>query len=73
MTKHRLDSNKTFSTEVTVRESDKYSNSIYMRFDRRFTPDESRGCNEIFLTVEELEKFGKFLLEQANTFRTKNS
>lgn len=69
MTTFRIDSNDTFSTEVTVRESDKYSRAVYMRIDRHYIPEEIRGCNEVFLSVDELENLGKFLLQEAKFIR----
>jgi hypothetical protein len=66
MATHRIDSNDTFTTEVTVRESDKFTKAAYVRFDRHMIPEGIRGCNEMFLTVQELEELGRFFLRQAD-------
>jgi hypothetical protein len=55
--------------EVTVRESDEYTESVYVRLDRLF-PKERRGCNEMFLTPSDLEFLGRFLVRQADEIRT---
>lgn len=65
MTTFRIDSNDTFSTEVTVRESDPYTGAAYVRFDRHYIPEEVRGCSEMFMTPVELRNLGHFLVESA--------
>ena len=69
MTSLRIDSNESFSTEVTVRESDKYSQAAYVKFERHYIPEEVRGVNEMFMTPNELETLGRFLCRQADEIR----
>ncbi len=69
MTTYRLDSNDTFSTEVTVRESDKYTKAAYVKFERHYIPEEIRGVNEMFMSTDELENLGRFLCRQADEIR----
>jgi hypothetical protein len=69
MTTFRIDSNETFRTEVTVRQSDPYTRAAYVKFDRHYIPEEIRGCNEMFMTPDELERLGMFLVEQAKVIR----
>jgi len=66
----RVDSNPTFVTEVTVRESDKYSQSVYVKFDRHYVPEEIRGVDEMFMSVDELEDLAKFFLNEAKMIRS---
>jgi hypothetical protein len=66
----RINSNETFTVDITVRESDKYSESVYVRFDRNMVPEEVRGVSEMFLTPDELDKFGRFLVRQADEIKT---
>ena len=70
MTIYRIDSNDTFSTEVNVRESDQYTRAAYVKFERHYIPEEIRACNEMFMSPEELEKLGRFLVAQADAIRT---
>lgn len=69
MTTYRIDSNDTFSTEVTVRESDQYTRAAYVKFERHYIPEEIRACNEMFMSPSELERLGMFLIEQARSMR----
>jgi len=69
MTTFRIDSNDTFSTEVSVRESDKYTKAAYIKFERHYIPEEVRGVNEMFMTPNELEDLGRFLIKQAHAIR----
>jgi hypothetical protein len=65
----RIDSNETFQTEVTVRESDKYTQMVYVKFDRNYLLEEIRGCDEMFLTPAQLDQLGRFLVRQADAIR----
>lgn len=69
MTSFRIDSNDTFSTEVTVRESDKYTEAVYVKFERHYIPEEIRGVDEMFFTPNQLELLGRFLCRQADEIR----
>lgn len=70
MSIHRVDSNPTFVTEVTVRESDKYSQAVYIKFDRHYVPEEIRGVDEMFMSVDELEDMAKFFIAEADKIRS---
>ncbi len=61
----RINSNDTFSIDITVRESDKYTESVYVRVDRYYAPEDVSGCNEFFLKSSELDRLGRFLILQA--------
>lgn len=61
----RINANPTFTIDVTVRESDKYSEAVYVRFDRSILPEDITGVSEMFLTPNQLDNFGRFLIRQA--------
>ncbi len=71
MTNHRINSNDNYITEVSVAETDKYTNSVYLKFQRHYVPEEVRGVNEMFLTIDEFEQLAKFFQNEANNIRTK--
>lgn len=66
----RIDSNESFETKVIVRESDEYSEQVYLRLERHYIPEEIRGVNEMFLSPTQLEFLGRFLVRQADEIRT---
>jgi hypothetical protein len=70
MAQLRINANPTFTIDVTVRESDEYSESVYVKFDRHVLPEEIRGCSEMFLTPTQVEQLGRFLIRQADEIRT---
>lgn len=65
MTTLRIQTNNTFDTIVTVRESDKYTKQIYFKFETSTEGTEARGCAEHFMTPVQLLELAKFLEEQA--------
>lgn len=65
----KLESNDTFSTEISVKESDPYTKMVYVKFDRVYVPEEIRGCDEMFLSLDEVESMGKFFLDCAKSIR----
>lgn len=69
MTTLRINNNPVFVSSVTVRESDKYTQDAYVKFERHDIPEEIRGCSEMFLSPDELETLGNFLVDQAETIR----
>lgn len=69
MTTLQIKPNNDFEINITVKESDEYSKKILVRFDSHLMPEDLRGCNEMFLTVDELEKIGRFLLRQSDEIR----
>jgi len=66
----RIDNNKTFATEVNITESGKYSKDVYLKFVRYYDPSEVRGCYEMSISPNELELLGRFLIRQADEFRS---
>jgi hypothetical protein len=58
-----------FTVNATVRESDKYTESVLVKFTRSYTPDDTTGCNEMFLTPAQLENLGMFFVRQAAEIR----
>jgi len=66
----RIDSNESFATEVTIRESDAHTKDAYVKFTRYYIPEEIRGCSEMFLTPTQLDLLGRFLIKQADEIRT---
>lgn len=72
MTQYQINANESFCTNVTVQESDKYSKLILVKFDRNYIPEEIRGVNEMFLTVEELRNLGLFFIEQVKLIQVEN-
>jgi hypothetical protein len=58
-----------FSIDATVRESDRYSESILVKFTRSYSEEDTAGCNEMFLTPNQLEKLGMFFVRQAAEIR----
>ena len=67
MTTYRIDNNDSYVTEVSVGESDKYTQLAYLKFARDNLVEEIRGVNEMFITTAELRSFGEFLVEQADS------
>jgi hypothetical protein len=67
MTTYRIDNNDSYVTEVSVGESDKYTQLAYLKFARDNLVEEIRGVNEMFVTTQELRSFGQFLVDQADS------
>ena len=66
MAQLRIYANNTFDIDVNVRESDKYSEQVYVKFERRMKDSDSpRGCDTMYFTPDQLEKLGRFLIHQA--------
>ena len=66
----RFDSEALASSGVSVRESDIYSGFVYMKLSHENTTGEVRGCNEVFMTPEQLDLLGRFLIRQAEEIHT---
>ena len=60
---------KNCTVNATVRESDKYSESILVKFTRSYSAEDTAGCNEMFLTPAQLENLGMFFVRQAAEIR----
>jgi hypothetical protein len=61
----QIRSNPNFTFDVVVRESDKYSESVYLKFERN-TDGDIQGCDEVFMTPAQLDQLGRFLIRQAS-------
>ena len=59
-----------YTTSVTVRESDKYSQNAYLKFARSYNPDDNTGCSEMFLSLTELENLADTLKQVAARIRS---
>lgn len=71
MSQYVIETDGNFTTKVEVRSSDAYSGNVYMKIDRHYIPEEVRACNEMFMSADELEQLGMFLVEQAKMIRRK--
>jgi len=69
----QLHTNPNFSLDVTVRESDKYSEAVYLKFEHYISPENIRGVNQMFMTPTQLELIGRFLIRQADEIRTEQA
>lgn len=65
MNKLTIHCNDAFSIDITVRESDKYTEAVYLKLERHYIPEDIHGTNELFLTTEQLEKLGDFFIEKS--------
>lgn len=66
MAKLIIESNNSFNTEITVRESDEYTEAVFLKFERNYIPEKRSGVNEMFMTPDELDRIGRFFLRQAD-------
>ena len=62
----QIRANPNFTFDVVVRESDKYSESVYLKFERSTDKGEICRCDEIFLTPAQLDQLGCFLIRRAS-------
>ena len=69
MSQLRIDANEMFTIDITVRESDEYTERAFVRFERNYIPESRQGCDEMFLTLDQLEGLGRFLCRQADEIR----
>ena len=67
----RIDSNETYKTEVTVRESDVHSENVYVNIQKFVIGHDVKDCGEMFLTPEQLELLGRFFIRQADEIKSK--
>jgi hypothetical protein len=70
MTTLRVNSDALNPVEVTVRESDAITKSVFIEITRRSESEGYRACNEMFVTPEQLDLLGRFLIRQADEIRT---
>ena len=69
MTTKIIELNKDCCLITTVNESDKYSKKVHIKFEKSHKGTEINSCNEIFLSVENVDELGKFLLRQSDKLR----
>jgi hypothetical protein len=55
--------------EVTCRESDKYTQDVFLKFERVYQDGGISGLNEMSISPTQLELLGKYLLRQAEEIR----
>ena len=70
MSQLKINANEMFTLDVTVRESDKYTSSVFVKIERQFSPDSIHGCSEFFLSAAQLDALGRFFIRQADEIRT---
>lgn len=56
------------SVTVSVSESDKYSEMVYVDINR-MTEDGNRPCNEFFLSPQKLDLLGRYFIRHAEEIR----
>lgn len=66
MTTLKIDTNSTFDLDITLRESDKYSGLAFLQFEKNYGEGQSHGSSQMFLTPEQLDTIGRFLIDQAS-------
>lgn len=64
-----LDTAPNCVVEITVRESDPFTEKAYVSFDRHMFQTSSKGCDEMFLTPSQLDLLGRYLIRQAEEIR----
>ncbi len=69
MTKLKLDVNSNFVVEVEAQESDKRTELIHIKFFRHYLSETVLGTDELFLTPDQTEELGKFLLSRSDQIR----
>ena len=63
--------NELCEVDVTVRESDPYTEMVYVNIDRRYyTSKKIDGCSEMFMSATQLEQLGRFLIRKAEEIST---
>jgi len=70
MSQLQINVNPTIVLDVTVRESDVYTKSVYVKFEHQMESKDIEGCNEMFMTPSQLELIGNFFIRQANEIRS---
>jgi len=72
MTTKIIHTDSTFTLDVTVHESDKYTGAVYLKFEQEYA-DKILGCNEMFMTPLQLDSIGRFLVNQANEIQAEQT
>jgi len=61
--------NETFVLNTIVRESDKYTESVLVKMRKQFPSGTALAPDEIYITVEQLEQLGSFMLRRAEEIK----
>ena len=61
----QIRANPNFTIDVVVRESDKYSELVYIKFERNTIDGDIERTSEAFLTPNQLDQLGRYLIRQA--------
>jgi hypothetical protein len=61
----RIKTNNMFDTLITVRESDPYSKSVYLKLEADVEDAGMRSCTDHFMTSVQLIELGQFLITEA--------
>ena len=65
MTTLTLNTNPSFSIDVSVRESDHYTEMVLLKIDRHFDDNRISSRSEMYMTTGEIKELGNFLITQA--------
>jgi predicted sugar kinase len=65
----RLTSDPSFVTEVTVRESDRITQTVFVKLAKNVIPEDIQGTSELFLSVSQLDLLGRFFVRQAEEIK----
>jgi hypothetical protein len=68
----RINANQLFTVDVSVRESDIYSDGVYVNINRNYTGEGhlSSGASNFAVTPSQLDQLGRFLIKQAQEIAT---
>lgn len=66
MATHKIDNT---SLTVHVKESDEHTMLTHVKIERNIEPENIQSSVDMFLTVEQLDSLGKFILNQADGIR----
>lgn len=61
----QIEANNSFSIDVSARESDEYTRSVYLKFQLNYGPENVTGTHEMFMSTDELRTLGHFLVNEA--------
>lgn len=62
----QIPTSEMFTNDISVKLSDQYSKSVYLKFQKNFNTGSIHGCDEMFLTVDQLRELGEFFLNRAD-------
>jgi hypothetical protein len=61
--------NNSFSLHVTVRESDKHTQAVYVKIENYVSEDMVRGVSDMFMTPSQLDELGRFYIREAENIK----